>query len=69
LLALVLTLACLVPQVSLRARSSPDCSHWIPAHTGCHFVGAEPQGNKELSAAAFNARVIPSEAYTDPEVA
>jgi len=29
----------------------------------------ELQGNKELAAAAFNARVIPSVAYTDPEVA
>ncbi len=28
-----------------------------------------PKGNKELAAAAFNARVIPSVAYTDPEVA
>ena len=27
------------------------------------------QGNKELASAAFNARVIPSVAYTDPEVA
>jgi dihydrolipoamide dehydrogenase len=27
------------------------------------------QGNKEFASAAFNARVIPSMAYTDPEVA
>jgi len=27
------------------------------------------EGNKELAAAAFNARVLPSVAYTDPEVA
>ena len=27
------------------------------------------QGNKELAAAPFNARLIPSVVYTDPEVA
>jgi dihydrolipoamide dehydrogenase len=32
-------------------------------------IAGELQGNKELAAAAFNARVIPSVAYTDPEVA
>jgi dihydrolipoamide dehydrogenase len=33
------------------------------------LILSELQGNKELAAAAFNARVIPSVAYTDPEVA
>ena len=33
------------------------------------MIAGELQGNKELAAAAFNARVIPSVAYTDPEVA
>jgi len=32
-------------------------------------IAGELQGNKELASAAFNARVIPSVAYTDPEVA
>jgi pyruvate/2-oxoglutarate dehydrogenase complex dihydrolipoamide acyltransferase (E2) component len=32
------------------------------------FAGELLQGNQELAAAAFNARVIPSVAYTDPEV-
>jgi dihydrolipoamide dehydrogenase len=34
-----------------------------------HVAAEELQGNKELVSAAFNARVIPSVAYTDPEVA
>ena len=38
-------------------------SHWQQT------IDGELQGNKELAAAAFNARVIPSVAYTDPEVA
>lgn len=32
-------------------------------------MAGELQGNKGLVSAAFNARVIPSVAYTDPEVA
>ncbi len=32
-------------------------------------MAGELQGNKELAAAAFNARVIPLVAHTDPEVA
>jgi len=32
-------------------------------------IAMKLQGNKELAAAAFNAGVIPSVAYTDPEVA
>ena len=32
-------------------------------------ITGELQGKKDLAAAAFNARVIPSVAYTDPEVA
>ena len=39
------------------------------AHVVAEVIAGELQGNKELAAAAFNARVIPSVAYTDPEVA
>jgi len=39
------------------------------AHVAAEAIAGELQGNKELAAAAFNARVIPSVAYTDPEVA
>ena len=39
------------------------------AHVAAEVIAGELQGNKELSASAFNARVIPSVAYTDPEVA
>ncbi|PKO61707.1 MAG: dihydrolipoyl dehydrogenase [Betaproteobacteria bacterium HGW-Betaproteobacteria-18] len=39
------------------------------AHVAAEVIVGELQGNKELAAAAFNARVIPSVAYTDPEVA
>ena len=39
------------------------------AHLAAEVIAGELQGNKELAAAAFNARVIPSLAYTDPEVA
>jgi dihydrolipoamide dehydrogenase len=39
------------------------------AHVAAEVIAGELQGNKELAAAAFNARVIPSVAYTDPEVA
>jgi len=39
------------------------------AHVAAQVIAGELQGNKELAAAAFNARVIPSVAYTDPEVA
>ena len=38
------------------------------AHVAAEVIAGELQGTKEL-AAAFNARVIPSVAYTDPEVA
>ena len=48
----------------------------MPAHKAVHevhvaaeVIAGELQGNKELAASAFNARVIPSVAYTDPEVA
>ncbi len=45
----------------------------IQMRTNVPHVAAEliagPLGNKELAAAAFNARVIPSVAYTDSEVA
>jgi dihydrolipoamide dehydrogenase len=39
------------------------------AHVAAEVIAGELQANKELAAAAFNARVIPSVAYTDPEVA
>jgi dihydrolipoamide dehydrogenase len=39
------------------------------AHVAAEVIAGELQGNKELACAAFNARVIPSVAYTDPEVA
>ncbi len=39
------------------------------AHVAAEVIAGEQQGNRELAAAAFNARVIPSVAYTDPEVA
>ncbi len=39
------------------------------AHVAAEVIAGELQGNKALSASAFNARVIPSVAYTDPEVA
>jgi len=32
-------------------------------------IAGELQGKKELASSAFNARVIPSVAHTDPEVA
>ena len=39
------------------------------AHVAAEVIAGELQGNKEWASAAFNARVIPSVAYTDPEVA
>jgi len=39
------------------------------AHVAAEVIAGELQGNQELATAAFNARVIPSVAYTDPEVA
>ncbi len=39
------------------------------AHVAAEVIAGELQGNKELASPAFNARVIPSVAYTDPEVA
>ncbi len=39
------------------------------AHVAAEVIAGELQGNKELASVAFNARVIPSVAYTDPEVA
>ena len=38
-------------------------------HVAAEVITGELQGNRELASAAFNARVIPSVAYTDPEVA
>ena len=38
-------------------------------HVAAEVIAGELQGNRELASAAFNARVIPSVAYTDPEVA
>ena len=39
------------------------------AHVAAEVIAGELQGNKELASATFNARVIPSVAYTDPEIA
>ncbi|WP_374669600.1 dihydrolipoyl dehydrogenase [Ramlibacter sp.] len=39
------------------------------AHVAAEVIAGELQGDKSLASAAFNARVIPSVAYTDPEVA
>jgi dihydrolipoamide dehydrogenase len=39
------------------------------AHVAAEVIAGELQGNKELASAAFNARVIPNVAYTDPEIA
>ncbi|GAB1386576.1 dihydrolipoyl dehydrogenase [Melaminivora sp.] len=39
------------------------------AHVAAEVIAGQLQGHKELAASAFNARVIPSVAYTDPEVA
>lgn len=39
------------------------------AHVAAEVAAGEMHGDKELASAAFNARVIPSVAYTDPEVA
>ena len=39
------------------------------AHVAAEVIAGELQGKPELASAAFNARVIPSVAYTDPEVA
>jgi len=39
------------------------------AHVAAEVIAGELQGKQELARAAFNARVIPSVAYTDPEVA
>ena len=39
------------------------------AHVAAEVIAGEQQGNLELARAAFDARVVPSVAYTDPEVA
>ena len=39
------------------------------AHVAAEVIAGEQKGDKNLASAAFNARVIPSVAYTDPEVA
>jgi dihydrolipoamide dehydrogenase len=39
------------------------------AHVAAEVIAGELKGDDALAAAAFNARVIPSVAYTDPEVA
>jgi len=39
------------------------------AHVAAEVIAGEQQANKELASAAFNARAVPSVAYTDPEVA
>ncbi|MBH9579762.1 dihydrolipoyl dehydrogenase family protein, partial [Inhella proteolytica] len=39
------------------------------AHVAAEVIAGELKGDAKLASAAFNARVIPSVAYTDPEVA
>ncbi|RYF73422.1 MAG: dihydrolipoyl dehydrogenase [Comamonadaceae bacterium] len=39
------------------------------AHVAAEVIAGEQKGDRELASAAFDARVIPSVAYTDPEVA
>ena len=39
------------------------------AHVAAEVIAGELQGDQDLARSAFNARVIPSVAYTDPEVA
>lgn len=39
------------------------------AHVAAEVISGELQGDKVLASTAFNARVIPSVAYTDPEIA
>ena len=39
------------------------------AHVAAEVIAGEQQGNQELASVAFNARVVPSVAYTDPELA
>lgn len=39
------------------------------AHVAAEVIAGELQGDKKLAGSAFNARVIPSVAYTDPEIA
>ena len=39
------------------------------AHVAAEVIAGELKGDKDLAVAAFDARVIPSVAYTDPEVA
>ncbi len=39
------------------------------AHVAAEVIAGELKGDKALASAAFNARVIPSVAYTDPEIA
>ena len=39
------------------------------AHVAAEVIAGELQGNQQLAKAVFDARVIPSVAYTDPEVA
>ena len=39
------------------------------AHVAAEVIAGELQGDEALARSAFNARVIPSVAYTDPEVA
>ncbi len=39
------------------------------AHVAAQVIAGELLGNTELAKSAFNARVIPSVAYTDPEIA
>jgi dihydrolipoamide dehydrogenase len=39
------------------------------AHVAAEVIAGEQRGDRDLASAAFQARVIPSVAYTDPEIA
>ena len=57
-------------QVVRADKAAQTTHHGDLAHFGHGRQPAgELQGNKELASAAFNARVIPSVAFTDPEIA
>ena len=55
--------------VDIQTRTNVPHKAVHDVHVAAEVIAGELQGNKELAAAAFNARAIPDVAYTDPEVA
>jgi dihydrolipoamide dehydrogenase len=55
--------------VDIQMRSNMPHKVVHEAHVAAEVMAGKLQGNPSLTKAAFNARVIPSVAYTDPEVA